>query len=98
MVTSVTGPRETLVREGRAMERPTILLAVTGDIDGYVGALQRAGFEPVTIDATELEMAPRVDLAVLDCDLAEAAVTAVYSYLHQGEASIATLLLVGHAT
>jgi len=80
------------------MERPTILLAMAGDINGYVGALQRAGFEPVTIDPTQLEMAPPVDLAVLDCDLAEAAVTAVYAYLHQGEASIATLLLVGDQT
>ena len=53
------------------MERPTILLAVTGDIDGYVAALQRAGFEPVTIDSAQVEMAPPVDLAVLDCDLPE---------------------------
>jgi len=80
------------------MERPTILLAVTGDINGYVSALQRAGFEPVTIDPTQLEMAPPVDLAVLDCDLPGASLTAVYAYLHRGEASIATLLLVGDQT
>jgi len=80
------------------MERPTILLAVTGDINGYVSALQRAGFEPVTIDPTQLEMAPPVDLAVLDCDLPGASLTSVYAYLHRGEASIATLLLVGDQT
>ena len=80
------------------MERPTILLAVTGDIDGYVAALQRAGFEPVMIDATQVEMAPPVDLAVLDCDLPEAVVAGYYAHLHRAEASIATLLLVGDQT
>ena len=50
------------------MERPTILLAVTGEIDGYVAALQRAGFDPVTVDPAEFEMTPSVDLAVLDAD------------------------------
>jgi len=80
------------------MERPTILLAVTGDINGYVGALQRAGFEPVTIDPTQLDMAPPVDLAVLDCDLPGVSVASVYAYLHRGEASIATLLLIGEQT
>jgi MinD-like ATPase involved in chromosome partitioning or flagellar assembly len=80
------------------MERPTILLAVAGDIDGYVAALQRAGFEPVPIDATQVEMAPPVDLAVLDCDLSAPAVTGIYAHLHRGDASTVTLLLVGDQT
>jgi len=80
------------------MERPTILLAVTGDIDGYVAALQRAGFEPVTIDSAQVEMAPPVDLAVLDCDLPEPTVAGIYAHLHKAEISTATLLLVGDQT
>ncbi|HEX5040425.1 MAG TPA: AAA family ATPase [Candidatus Limnocylindria bacterium] len=80
------------------MERPTILLAVIGDIDGYVAALQRAGFEPVTTDPAQVEMAPPTDLAVLDCDLPATAVQAMYAHLHKEERSTATLLLVGEQT
>jgi pilus assembly protein CpaE len=80
------------------MERPTILLAVIGDIDAYVAALQRAGFEPVTIDPTELEMTPQTDLAVLDCDLPVAAVEGLYAHLHGDGRSTATVLLVGQDT
>ena len=77
------------------MERPTILLAVAGEIDGYVAALQRAGFEPVPMDASQFETTPSVDLAVLDCDLPDVAVMGVYANLHRDVASTATLLLVG---
>ena len=80
------------------MERPTILLAVIGDIDGYVAALQRAGFEPVTTDPVQVDMAPQTDLAVLDCDLPAPAVQAMYEHLHQEDRSTATLLLVGEQT
>ena len=76
------------------MERPTILLAVSGEIDSYVEALQRAGFEPVTVDPTHFADAPRVDLGVIDCDLPTASVKAAYDHLHTG-APTPTLLLVG---
>jgi pilus assembly protein CpaE len=79
------------------MERPTILLAVTGDIDGYVEALERAGFEPVTTGAAHLSAAPPVDLAVLDCDLPAESAQAVYAHLHRSGAT-PTLLLVGPST
>jgi MinD-like ATPase involved in chromosome partitioning or flagellar assembly len=79
------------------MERPTILLAVTGDIDGYVDALQRAGFEPVTTGAEHLTAAPPVDLVVIDCDLPADTVRSVYSHVRHGTPT-PTLLLVGQDT
>ena len=48
------------------MERPKILLAIDGDIQSYMDALTRAGFEPLAADR---ESAARPDLAVIDCDL-----------------------------
>lgn len=80
------------------MERPTILLAVTGEIDAYVAALQQAGFEPVTVDPSQVQMAPPTDLAVVDCDLPNGAVVGVYAHLHRGGTPTATLLLVGEQT
>ena len=76
------------------MERPTILLAIGGEADAHVDALQRAGFEPVLIRPEHAESAPPVDLAVLDCDLAPASVQGVYQHLHNGTRT-PTLLLVG---
>jgi pilus assembly protein CpaE len=96
MVTSVTGP-STLIALGRAMERPTILLAVTGEIDGYVDALQRAGFDPVTVDPSNEQSLPMVDLGVIDCDMPPELLIAIYERLHTGSAT-PTLLLVGDQT
>jgi pilus assembly protein CpaE len=76
------------------MERPTILLAVTGEIDGYVDALERAGFEPVTVDPNG-DHAPAVDLSVIDCDLPADVLSAIYQRVHAGTTSTPTLLLVG---
>jgi MinD-like ATPase involved in chromosome partitioning or flagellar assembly len=79
------------------MERPTILLAVGEDADAYVDALRRAGFEPVSIDPSQVQQVPRVDMGVLDCDLPPEVVSAVYQQLRASKAS-ATLLMVGTAT
>jgi pilus assembly protein CpaE len=79
------------------MERPTILLAVRDDVDAYVDALQRAGFEPVSIDPSRLDGAPAVDMGVIDCDLPMDAVAAAYRHLHASKAT-ATLLLVGESS
>jgi pilus assembly protein CpaE len=79
------------------MERPTILLAIGGEPDAHVDALQRAGFEPILVHPGHPESAPPVDLAVVDCDLEPTAVQAIYLRLHTGK-STPTLLLVGEST
>ena len=76
------------------MERPTILLAVGNDVEAYVEALQRAGFEPVSVDPLLVDGAPAVDMAVIDCDLPAESVMAAYRHLHAGTTT-PTLLLVG---
>ncbi|HEY8170445.1 MAG TPA: P-loop NTPase [Candidatus Limnocylindria bacterium] len=76
------------------MDRPTILLAVHGNSDAYVAALERAGFEPFTVDPAQIDAVPPVDLAVLDCDLPAEAVALAYRHLHTGR-STPVLLLVG---
>ena len=79
------------------MERPTILLAVGAEADAHVEALQRAGFEPVLFNPEDPDATSEVDLAVLDCDLAPAAIQRVYEHLHRTK-STPTLLLVGENT
>ncbi len=75
------------------MERPSVLLAVDGDPESHVSALERAGFVPYGAAA----MGDRHDLAVIDCDLDAATVASVYAALRErGTASI--LLLVGTDT
>ena len=76
------------------MDRPTILLAINDQADAYVTALERAGFEPFTVDPSGLDALPAVDLGVIDCDLPAEFVTRVYERLHAGT-STPTLLLVG---
>ena len=76
------------------MERPTILLAVSDDADEHIEALQRAGFEPITVELWELGKAPATDLAVIDCDLPAEMVTTAYARLHDGHAT-PSLLLIG---
>jgi pilus assembly protein CpaE len=74
------------------MERPKILLATNGDTESYREALARAGFEPVLAGHSGA-----VDLAVIDCDLDAATVTAVARSL-DGEPRTPALLLLGVST
>lgn len=75
------------------MERPTTLLAVDGDLDSYVEALSRAGFDPLREMAAD---ASRPDLAVIDCDLPAERVVTLQRTL--AEARTPMLLLVGEST
>jgi pilus assembly protein CpaE len=79
------------------MERPTVLLAVAEDDDAYVDALQRAGFEPLSVDPARVHDMPSVDMGVVDCDLPSEVVSAVYQQLQASKVT-ATLLLVGPST
>ena len=79
------------------MDRPTILLAVTADSEAQVSALERAGFEPITVEPTHRDALPPVDLAVIDCDIPSEAVLHLYQRLHEGRPT-PTLLLVGENT
>ncbi len=79
------------------MDRPTILLAVTADSDAQVSALERAGFEPITVEPSHRDALPPVDLAVIDCDIPSEAVLHLYQRLHEGRPT-PTLLLVGENT
>jgi pilus assembly protein CpaE len=79
------------------MDRPTILLAIADQPDPYVSALERAGFEPLTVDPSSLAAAPAVDLGVIDCDLPADVVLAAYQKLNAAS-STPTLLLVGEGT
>ena len=76
------------------MDRPKILLTVGADLDSYVEALSRAGFESLVADADD---ATAPDLAVIDCDLPPDPVTAAYESL-RGERTVPALLLVGQDT
>lgn len=79
------------------MDRPTILLAITDQPDPYRAALERAGFEPLTVDPTNLAAMPAADVGVIDCDLPAEAVIATYQRLNAMKAT-PTLLLVGEGT
>lgn len=79
------------------MERPTILLAVGGESEAHIDALQRAGFEPFAVEAHAVNSAPPADLGVIDCDLPREAVSRLYAHLHNGR-SVPTLLMVGEGT
>lgn len=74
------------------MERPTVLLAMQGYTTPYVDALHVAGFDVVTdpLAIPDLLANGGLDLAVLDCDMYDAAV--VYAELH-GPAPVATILV-----
>ncbi|MGH9026830.1 MAG: P-loop NTPase [Acidimicrobiia bacterium] len=79
------------------MERPTVLLALVGDASAYVDALSRAGFETITdleVAAQRLDSGETVDLAVLDCDMAEHNAAYLYAALH-GKNAVPTLMLFG---
>ena len=79
------------------MDRPTILLATRDDTDAQVGALERAGFEPLIVDPAHVDGLPPIDLAVIDCDIAQDAVVNLYRRLHAARPT-PTLLLVGEGT
>jgi MinD-like ATPase involved in chromosome partitioning or flagellar assembly len=78
------------------MERPTVLLALTGDSIDHVRALNGAGFDPTVIDpnATNGAGSRGWDLAVIDCDLGPERLVALYDSLH-ADGAVPTLLLVG---
>ena len=75
------------------MERPSVLLAMDGELDSYIGALARAGFEPADFAGGSTEL----DLAVIDCDLDPATVSGLYATLRERR-TVPTLLLVGPDT
>jgi len=75
------------------MERPTVLLALQGNPRPYIDALEAAGFDTLldeTVVAERLANGVGVDLAVLDCDLANA--PEVYADLH-GLTPVPTILV-----
>lgn len=76
------------------MERPIILLAVDGETESYVDALQRAGFAPLLAGSGDTATA---DLAVVDCDLDASMVTGLVASLN-GDTKVPTILLVGDTT
>jgi pilus assembly protein CpaE len=79
------------------MDRPTILLAMIDGAEAQVSALERAGFEPITVAPDHVDGLPPVDLAVIDCDIPREAVVHLYKRLHEGRPT-PTLLLVGEGT
>jgi pilus assembly protein CpaE len=79
------------------MERPTVLLALAGDVSAHVNALAHAGFETITdgeAAARLLDDGGTIDLAVLDCDLPEHNAAYLYAALH-GKNPVPTLMLFG---
>ena len=52
------------------MSRPTVLLAVTAEVDDYRSALATAGFDVLSADAATESLT--ADLAIIDCDLPDA--------------------------
>jgi pilus assembly protein CpaE len=72
------------------MQRPSVLLAMEGDLERHLDALTRAGFEPRGAAA----MGEAHDLAVIDCDLDPDTVTSVYASLRE-RGGTPILLLVG---
>lgn len=72
------------------MERPSVLIAMDGDIESHVIALERAGFD--TRGAAGISE-PH-DLAVIDCDLDGETVSSVYAALRE-HGGVQVLLLMG---
>lgn len=74
------------------MERPTVLLAVDGETESYLEALERAGFVPTLADASV--PAGSFDLAVIDCELGAEVAATLYGALHEG-GRVPVLLMLG---
>ncbi len=77
------------------MERPTVLLAVEGDIDHYLEGLERAGFDAVVVTHGQIPSGS-FDLAVIDCDLGSEVVSATYQAV-EAEGNVPILLLLGES-
>jgi len=75
------------------MERPTVLLAVDGEAESYLQALERAGFAPTQVIAANVPAAS-YDLGVIDCDLGAGMAISVYAAL-QMNATVPVLLMLG---
>lgn len=75
------------------MERPTVLLAVEGDADHYLEALERAGFDAIQPADGKIP-AGSFDLAVIDCDLGSEVATAIYQAV-EAQGNIHVLLMLG---
>ncbi len=75
------------------MERPTVLLAVDGDTESYLEALERAGFAAVRVTAGGVPVGA-FDLAVIDCDLGGDVASSVYATI-QAQGRVPTLLMLG---
>ena len=75
------------------MERPTVLLAVDGEAESYLEALERAGF--AATQATGSGVPPgSFDLAVIDCDLGGDVASSIYATI-QDKGRVPTLLMLG---
>jgi len=77
------------------MERPTVLLAVEGDADHYLEALERAGFDAIQ-PADGTIPAGSFDLAVIDCDLGSEISTAIYQAV-EAQGNVHVLLMLGES-
>ena len=75
------------------MERPTVLLAVEGDAESYLEALERAGFAP-TLATGSAVPAGAFDLAVIDCDLGGEVAASVHASLEE-RGNVHVLLILG---
>lgn len=75
------------------MERPTVLLAVDGEAESYLEALDRAGFAATLATSSGMPPGP-FDLAVIDCDLGDDVAVSVYTTIqHHGR--VPTLFVLG---
>jgi len=75
------------------MERPTVLLAIDGDAESHLQALERAGFAPTRAIGAEFATGS-FDLGVIDCDLGADVAISVYAAL-QAHATVPVLLMLG---
>ena len=75
------------------MERPTVLLAVEGEAESYLDALDRAGFAAAQATVSGVPSGS-YDLAVIDCDLGGDVVASVYATI-QANGHVPTLLMLG---
>jgi pilus assembly protein CpaE len=73
------------------MSRPTVLLAVTAEVDDYRPALTAAGFDVQSVEAGTESLS--ADLAIIDCDLPDADFGRIHGLVQETRAS--TLLLLG---
>jgi len=75
------------------MERPTVLLAVDGEAESYLEALERAGFAANRATGSGVP-AGSYDLAVIDCDLGGDVAASIYTTI-RAQGHVPTLLMLG---